>query len=62
VSLLSGCTRPFTSVHMLCITQLSKVNAVPVLSAEEVKKRELASALFAGGGRINREGMLTVRK
>lgn len=33
-----------------------------MLSAEEVKKRELASALFGGGGGINREGMLTVSR
>ena len=42
--------------------QPSRVTAVPVLSAEEVKKRELASALFGGGGGMNREGMLTVSR
>ena len=47
---------------LCCVLQPSKVSAVPVLSAEEVKKRELASALFGGGGRLNREGMLTVSK
>ena len=36
------------------------MTATPVLSAEEMKKRELASALFGGKGGINREGMLSV--
>ena len=42
------------------LLQPSKVIATPVMSAEEVKKRELASALFGGRGGINREGMLSV--
>ena len=45
---------------LLLLLQPSKVTATPVMSAEEVKKRELASALFGGRGGINREGMLSV--
>ena len=36
------------------------MTATPVMSAEDIKKRELASALFGGKGGINREGMLSV--
>ncbi|XP_065884904.1 uncharacterized protein [Dysidea avara] len=50
---------PYNEVPQETTTAPSRVTAVPVLSAEEVKKRELASALFGGGGGMNREGMLT---
>ena len=49
------------SSSLLLLLQPSRVVATPVMSAEEVKKRELASALFGGRGGINREGMLSVR-
>ena len=45
---------------LLSLLQPSKVTATPVLSAEDMKKRELASALFGGRGGMNREGMLSV--
>ena len=45
---------------LLLLLQPSKVTATPVMSPEEAKKRELASALFGGRGGINREGLLSV--
>jgi len=52
----------WSNILLLLLLQSSRVTATvtPVLSAEETKKRELASALFGGKGGINREGMLSV--
>ena len=47
-------------VLLFLLFQPSKVTATPVMSAEDIKKRELASALFGGRGGMNREGMLSV--